>query len=137
MGSRVINLQNIDSSDSFQLIETSRAGIDYADFENIVQDFPFELTEWSKILHISERTIQRYKRDKKRFDSIHSDRFLQIVMLLRKGIDVFGDSDNFFIWLNAKSIALGGVKPIELLDSFFGIKMVTDELIRIEHGVLA
>ncbi|MDN5292625.1 MAG: hypothetical protein PWQ06_2864, partial [Anaerophaga sp.] len=50
---------------------------------------------------------------------------------------VFGSTSNFLTWINSKSIPLGGVKPIDLLDNSFGINMVKDELIKIEHGVLA
>jgi putative toxin-antitoxin system antitoxin component (TIGR02293 family) len=58
-------------------------------------------------------------------------------MLYEYGIEVFGDRDNFNIWLNSRSIALGGRSPKELLDTKFGIDLVKDELGRIEHGVLA
>jgi putative toxin-antitoxin system antitoxin component (TIGR02293 family) len=60
-----------------------------------------------------------------------------LVMLYEYGIEVFGDRDNFNIWLNSRSIALGGRSPKELLDTKFGIDLVKDELGRIEHGVLA
>ena len=50
---------------------------------------------------------------------------------------VFGNIENFSQWLNSKNIALGGVKPISLLDNTFGIMLLKDQLIRIEHGVLA
>ena len=35
------------------------------------------------------------------------------------------------------SVPLGGVKPKELLDTTYGINLITDELIRIEHGIFA
>ncbi len=59
------------------------------------------------------------------------------MILLNKGIEVFGSSDNFISWLNSVNIALGSIKPIELLDNSFGINLVTDELMKIEYGVLA
>jgi uncharacterized protein (DUF2384 family) len=59
------------------------------------------------------------------------------MLLFNKGVSVFGSTSNFLTWINSKSIPLGGVKPIDLLDNSFGINMVKDELIKIEHGVLA
>ncbi len=106
-------------------------------FDEFASKFPFDLSDWSNILHISARTIQRYRRDKKRLDSIHTDRLLQVMMLLNKGLEVFGNSENLTMWLNSKNIALGGISPISLLDNAFGINMVTNELTKIEHGVLA
>jgi uncharacterized protein (DUF2384 family) len=59
------------------------------------------------------------------------------MLLFNKGVSVFGNTSNFLAWINSKSIPLGGVKPIDLLDNSFGINMVRDELIKIEHGILA
>lgn len=58
-------------------------------------------------------------------------------MLYKKGIDVFGVKENFYTWMDTVSVALGGVKPKDLLDTNFGITMVYDELGRIEHGIFA
>ena len=137
MRADTISLTSLDNRSVLGLIETSRKGVDLNTFDKLTGNFPFDLTDWSKILHISERTIQRYRRDNKKFDSIHTDRLLHIMILLNKGIEVFGNSNNFMIWLNSVNIALGGITPISLLDNSFGINMITDELTKIEHGILA
>src|SRR4030042_1385443 len=118
-----ISLTTLDNRSVLRLIETSRKGVDLDTFDELASEFPFDLSDWSKILHISERTIQRYRRDKKKLDSIHTDRLLQIMILLNKGVEVFGNSDNFITWLNSINIALGGITPISLLDNAFGINM--------------
>lgn len=119
------------------LISTSRQGIPFHTFTKMTENSPFNLDEWSGFLHLSERTIQRYKKEKKTFDPIHSEKILEITMFYNRGTEVFGNSERFDTWLNSKSIALGGIKPKELLDSTFGIGMLKNELTRIEHGVLA
>lgn len=81
--------------------------------------------------------MQRYKKENKTFDPIYSEKILEITMLFNYGKEVFGDEDNFNTWLQTKSIALGGRAPKELLSNTFGIRLVKDELARIEHGVLA
>jgi len=58
-------------------------------------------------------------------------------LLYKRGVHVFGKEENFYSWMGAKSIALGGVRPKDLLDNSFGISMVYDELGRIEHGIFA
>ncbi|GHA59507.1 type II RES/Xre toxin-antitoxin system antitoxin [Pontibacter akesuensis] len=127
----------IDDKDVFMLISTVREGIKYALFQSIADVIPFNLTDWSNFLHLSERTFQRYKKEKRTFDPLHSEKILEITLVYNKGIEVFGDKLNFDAWLNAKNVALGGGKPKELLDSTFGIGLLRDELTRIEHGVLA
>lgn len=137
MKTEQILLSTLDNRNVLRLIETSRNGVELGTFDEIAAVFPFDLSDWSRMLHMSERTIQRYRKDNKKFDSIHTDRLLQIIILLNKGTEVFGNTDKFISWLNSVNIAFGSIKPIELLDNSFGINMVTNELIKIEYGVLA
>ena len=51
------------------------------------------------------------------------------------GGEVFDNNDNFYTWLTTISIALGSMKPIELLKDSYGKEMVMEELNRIDHGV--
>lgn len=132
-----ITFRSLDNNDIFKLINATREGVDYKTFNDFSITYPLNSIVWSKILNMSERTIQRYKREKKRFDSIHTEKLLLIMLLFKKGSEVFGDTTNFLTWTNSENIALGGGKPIDLLDNSFGINLVKDELLRIEHGVLA
>jgi putative toxin-antitoxin system antitoxin component (TIGR02293 family) len=127
----------IDDKDVFMLISTVREGVKYGMFQNIADKSPFSTSEWSNYLHLSERTFQRYKKEKRTFDPLHSEKILEITLVYNKGIEVFGDKDNFDAWLEARNVALGSIRPKELLDSTFGIGLLRDELTRIEHGVLA
>jgi putative toxin-antitoxin system antitoxin component (TIGR02293 family) len=119
------------------LITTSRNGIPYNTFTEMTLQSPFNLHDWSMFLHLSEKTIQRYKKEKKSFDPLHSEKIMQITMLYNRGVEVFGSKNNFNVWLDSTSIALGGVKPKELLDNAFGISLLNNELTKIEHGILA
>ena len=132
-----LSYKQIDDRDVFKLIGTVREGIKYGLFQHIADRSPFSTTEWSNFLHLSERTFQRYKKDRRTFDPLHSEKILEITLVYNKGVEVFGDKANFDAWLSAKNVALGGIKPKELLDSSFGIGLLKDELTRIEHGVLA
>ena len=124
-------------NDTLELINLTRKGVTYDLFTSIVAAGSFTMKDWSIFLHISERTLQRYKKEKKSFDPIHSERILAIAQLQKRGIDLFGDKDNFSRWMNSKIVALGGIQPKDLLDNSFGIALLNDELTRIEHGVLA
>lgn len=132
-----LTFKSLENNDIYKLIDVTRKGIDYNTFNEFTVSYPLNISTWSKILNMSERTIQRYRREKKRLDSIHTEKLLLIILLFNKGVSVFGNISNFLAWINSKSIPLGGVKPIDLLDNSFGINMVKDELIKIEHGVLA
>jgi len=123
--------------DNINLSNMVREGLTYNYFTTLSDRIQIGVQEWADYLHISERTIQRYKKEGKSFDPIYSEKIILVELLYKKGIDVFGIEENFYTWMDTKSVALGGVKPKELLDTSFGLNMVYDELGRIEHGIFA
>ena len=126
-----------DDKRSYLLIKLVREGISYSDFKKVSDRTPFTSKEWAAYLNVSVRTMERHREENKTFRKEQSERILSIYQLLNYGQSVFGKRENFFEWISSESIALGGVKPKELLDTSIGINMVKDELGRLEHGVLA
>lgn len=119
------------------LINSSREGILFSEFTKLILNIPIQITEWAKMLNLSERTFLRYKKEKKAFDSIYSDRILQVVALYKRGATVFGDAAKFNQWMDLPNITLENNNPKSYIDSSFGIQLIHDELTRIEHGIFA
>jgi putative toxin-antitoxin system antitoxin component (TIGR02293 family) len=132
-----LSYDSLDDQTMYKIIQTAREGLPYYAFENYAGKSPYNLTEWSEFLGLSERSLHRYKKERRPFDKIHSERIMEIVLLLRKGVEVFGDEKKFAIWMDSNIIALGGIKPKNLLDSSFGIRLLNDELTRIAYGIFA
>ena len=126
-----------DNNSIFHVIRAVREGIDYARFKKIVSKIPFDIEDWSYLLHLSLRTMQRYKKENQTFNPIHTEKILEITMLFNFGKEIFGDEQSFNTWLSTRNVAMGGIVPKEWLDNTFGINFIKDELVRIEHGVLA
>lgn len=131
------SLNPTSDTDMLSLIKVVKNGINYKSFLHVAALSNFNLHDWSNFLHLSERTMQRYKKESIPFEPLQSEKILQIAMIIQKGKDVFGDDKKFGQWLEVENLALGGLKPKELLDNAFGIKMIEDELIKIEHGIFA
>ena len=125
-----------ESFDSNRLVTLVREGVQFSVFSKLLKRISFSLQEWSSFLHLSERTMQRYQKENKTFDISSSEKIIQITILYEFGVSVFGNKENFDSWLIAKNVALGS-KPIELLDTVFGIEIINNELIKIEHGIFA
>jgi putative toxin-antitoxin system antitoxin component (TIGR02293 family) len=132
-----VSIGNVDDNTILYVIREVRKGIGYSSFTNAVKNVPLTLKEWSGILDLSERTLQRYKKDKRAFDTLQSEKIVQVTLLIRFGRDVFGDEKKFNLWLNTENLSIGNIKPKEMLDSSFGIDLLKDELTRIENGILA
>jgi putative toxin-antitoxin system antitoxin component (TIGR02293 family) len=132
-----LSYDSLDDQTMFNIIQSVREGLPYYAFENYASKSPFNLAEWSEFLGLSERSLHRYKKEQKPFNKIHSERIIEIVLLLRKGVEVFGNEKKFAIWMESQIVALGGIKPKDLLDSSFGIRLLNDELTRIAYGIFA
>ncbi|MCF8302943.1 MAG: DUF2384 domain-containing protein [Bacteroidales bacterium] len=127
----------LDDKNVFHLIKLVNNGIPYSIFRELSKMVSLSTTDWPRILHISERTFQRYKKEDRKFDKMQSEKIVQVILLFKYGVEVFGDEKKFNTWLKTENMALGKIKPKELLDNSFGIDLIKNELTRIEHGILA
>jgi len=109
----------------------------YKDFKKIAEKVPFTLQEWSEILHISERTLQRYAKANSNFPFSVTDRILQIDKLIKRGSHVFGSMEKFIGWLRENPFMLEGKLSFQSLRSIEGVNLVFTQLGRIEHGLFA
>lgn len=109
----------------------------YKEFKKIADKVPFTLQEWSQLLHISERTLQRYAKANTNFPFSVVDRILQIDKVIKRGTEVFGSLDKFISWLRINPPALEGRISVDSLRTIEGINLVLTQIGRIEHGILA
>jgi putative toxin-antitoxin system antitoxin component (TIGR02293 family) len=109
----------------------------YKEFKKISDNVPFTLQEWSDILHISERTLQRYAKANSNFPFSVTDRILQIDKLIKRGVHVFGSMEKFIGWLRSDPYMLEGKLSFQSLRSIEGVNLVFTQLGRIEHGLFA
>ncbi|HEU5366000.1 MAG TPA: antitoxin Xre-like helix-turn-helix domain-containing protein [Hanamia sp.] len=109
----------------------------FNDFKKISEKVDFTQKEWADILHISERTLQRYAHDNGFFNTGVIDRILQINKVFDRGNEVFGSYERFNLWLRDNPYMLEGRLSIHSLASFDGINNILTQIGRIEHGILA
>ena len=133
----MVSYGSIDEIKALSLVEMVRNGVRFDAFDNFANKSPFSLNEWSCYLHISERTMQRYRSEKRTFDPLQSEKIIEITLFYKKGVEVFGSAEKFDAWLETDNLALGKIKPKMLLDNSFGINILKDELTAIEYGILA
>jgi uncharacterized protein (DUF2384 family) len=86
------------------------------------------------LIFILPISIDTYKR-KRVFNPPVTEKILEIEEVYRRGIKAFGKS--FHQWMNTENIALGGDAPKSFLNNSFGIRILLDEIGRLEYGVLA
>lgn len=116
------------------LISLSRSGVRKVSLWSLSEYLGVSMEKMSILLHTSYRNIQR-KDDNDLLDTYKSEQVLEIAQVISKALEIFGSKENMQQWLHSGIIALNGQKPIDLLDTSFGIRMLFRLLNRLEHGV--
>lgn len=122
-------------SDRVSMIKIIGEGVPYSLFSLIQTLAPFSEADWAKLLDLSTKSLHRYKQTSKRFRPLQSEKIIEMAEVTNIGTGVFGNVERFKDWLDTPNIALGNVRPIELLKDSYGKEMIVDELTRIEHGI--
>ena len=109
----------------------------YNEFKKIADKIAFTQIEWASMLHVSERTLQRYAKNNSSFAPINAERALQIAQVIEEGKKTFGKTELFYNWLKKKPLMLEGSLSFESLTTTHGIQLVLTQLGSIQHGILA
>jgi putative toxin-antitoxin system antitoxin component (TIGR02293 family) len=94
------------------------------------------VNEASEALGMSLRTLQRHKSAPVvRLDVPQSGRTWKFAEILAKATRVLGSQDEAEQWLKRPAIGLEQQRPVDLLTTPAGVKLVEDYLGRLEYGV--
>ena len=107
----------------------------YKKFEKIANKVPFTQKEWASILHLSEKTLQRYAKDNKSFEGIYVDRILKMQELIEMGLDTFSDPEAFYRWLKRDKPILDILLNFSGLLTGDGIQEHINAIGRMQHGI--
>lgn len=122
--------------DKMMIIYTIRRGLPYDLFLKIKDFTPFTEDDWADYLNISKKTLQRNSNvENYLFKPIHTEKIIELAEVTNFGLEVFDSNEQFYLWLNTPSFALGDLKPAELLRDSYGKELVMNELNRIDQGV--
>lgn len=123
-------------SNKMLIVHSIRRGLPFQIYDLIKERTPFKEEDWADFLGISIRTLQRNKIKKDFvFDSIQTEKIVELAEVTMLGKDVFDSKEQFYLWLNTPSFALGSLKPFDLLKDSYGKEMVMNELNKIQYGV--
>jgi len=123
-------------STDWDIINLAREGFSKRALLSLAKKISLTFQELATILHISERTLQRYE-DDAIIKTEYAEKAVELARLYTRGQEVFGSMDKFKLWIKAPSLIFNGEAPVSLLDTSAGFDMVFTELGRIEHGIFA
>ncbi|HEY0040749.1 MAG TPA: MbcA/ParS/Xre antitoxin family protein, partial [Flavisolibacter sp.] len=70
-----------------------------------------------------------------KFDQYISERIFLLADLYSYGYEAFENKENFNQWMKTGNRSLGGITPLSLLDTLYGLEEVKHLIGRIEYGV--
>jgi len=113
-----------------------REGLPYSALQSIASLLQLSQHDITAVLGAAPRTLARRKRQR-RLSPIESDRLYRLARILKSAADTLGNVDKARAWLVRPNRALGGVPPLDLLDTEVGARQVEDALTRINYGMYA
>ncbi|MCJ8210184.1 MbcA/ParS/Xre antitoxin family protein [Mucilaginibacter sp. RS28] len=119
------------------LLTSSKKGLDAKAALDFINLSGFSHQEFQDTFKTTVKTIQNYAGNAQKLDPSLSEKILKSFALFEKGIEIFGSADVFHKWLNTPAYGLGNQVPFELMDTFTGMTLIEEELIRLEYGDLA
>lgn len=116
------------------LVEAIRGGFPTGTIDEVLRTGLFEPGEVYELV-VARRTLAHRKGKRQRLTPEQSDRLARVVRVAARAEEALGDRDKAAHWLRSSNRSLQGQRPIDLLESDIGARMVERVLGRIEHGV--
>lgn len=117
------------------LLEVVREGLPMASVAHLQKNIGFTNKIMSHILAISESTYQRRIRSGTKLSQDETEKAISLSEVFETGKELFKKPGDFQYWLEHENYALGGEKPMKLLDSAFGRAQILEILGRMKYGI--
>ena len=116
-------------------IEAIRKGLLPSQVELFLKVNAFPTKETLEVLDINATTFFKRKKTRTKLNSEMSEKFLRLARVTQLAFKVIGDKTEALAWLSREIPSLGKQRPLDLLDTEAGHRLVEEALLQIEHGV--
>ena len=104
------------------------------EIQALIRHDHFKSEQVAAILDMSDRTFRR-KLEAASFDRLEAERLEEINQLISLGVETFGTTGKFMVWMQSTPETFGGARPMDLLASQKGIDWIEETLIALQHGL--
>lgn len=132
-GSKLLGLEVRSEADFIRVIERGMPVDALAELTKREGLLPEEIDR----LIIPRRTLSHRKAKNQPLNRIESERAIRVASIASLAEETFSNSEKAHVWLRRPTTALGGQRPLDLLDSEPGARTVEQLLYRIAHGIAA
>ena len=130
-GSSVFNRYSI--QDDYKLLKKAREGLKTDVFYLLADAINMPEKTLASVINLSPRTISNYRDQEKGLDPIYSEHLLKLINLYNFGKDIFGNLDEFTLWMN-RPFWNSVDKPIYFISTSGGVDLVYEEIEKLAQG---
>ncbi len=116
-------------------VALSQKGLQKKSLTTLAAVMSIPMKDMAQLLNISYKTLGR-KRNDDTMDRLSSSLVIEMAQMVAHGLAIFGDQDRLRKWLQRSNQALKGQRPLDLMNSPTGLRLVGSVLTRLEEGIL-
>jgi putative toxin-antitoxin system antitoxin component (TIGR02293 family) len=132
LGGRRILKRAVESD--FDLVEAIQGGLPVGALDAVIREGLFSAAEIHDLV-LPRRTLTHRRQKGQRLTVEESDRLTRAVRLAARAEEAIGNAEKSARWLRKPNRSLLGRRPLDLLESDVGARMVEQVLGRIEYGL--
>src|SRR5438874_9569345 len=99
------------TSTDFDILQLTRRGLPKKALLGLAQKISFTLQELAEVMHISDRTLQRYE-DSAVIKTEYAEKAIELARLYTRGEEVFGSMERFKQWMKTPNHIYKGETPV-------------------------
>jgi putative toxin-antitoxin system antitoxin component (TIGR02293 family) len=123
--------------EDFLMVYEVDRGVHIKRFDDLLQKSGLQKQVLAGLLGLDPRTIDNYRKQDKKFGALEGELLLKLDRLFDLGESIFEDMESFRLYLTSPGYAFDQKKPIDFLNTFTGVELVSQALQRIAHGYVA
>jgi len=131
--SSVSSLGSFVVMDDYSLIKKARKGVKTEVFYSLADAISMPEKTLASIINLSPRTISNYRDQEKHLDANYSEHLLKLVSLYQFGREVFGNLEDFDLWLN-RPFWGSDDRPMDFISTPGGVDLVREEIEKLALG---
>jgi putative toxin-antitoxin system antitoxin component (TIGR02293 family) len=124
-------------AEDFLMVYEVDRGVHIKRFDDLLQKSGLQKQVLAGLLGLDPRTIDNYRKQDKKFGALEGELLLKLDRLFDLGESIFEDMESFRLYLTSPGYAFDQKKPIDFLNTFTGVELVSQALQRIAHGYVA
>ena len=125
-------------SEPLDLQAAIHAGLPFKSYDLFVRTTALTLPEQAQLFGLALRSVNRLRADRKPLNPVASDRLVRMARLVGELLNLWhGDKARVMAWLRSPNTALNEKRPMELLDTDPGVRLVENVINGLKYGGFA